>query len=128
MGKGALPESVLFKAEGGLLKEVARYGGDYSVNSLRTFLSSKTGIYLKLEGCIKELDQLAERYVKASSREERDMVLFAAEHWAQHGSEETKEQAQVYVKLMKAALGEGMKAIQKEKERVEKILEENNKK
>ena len=52
--KAALPELVVFTAgqEGGL-QEVARYGGDWSIENLRLFVTSKTGVYIKLDGCIK---------------------------------------------------------------------------
>ena len=52
--KKNLPETVLFKNQGdGTLSEMVRYGGDYSIDNLRTFLSSKTGVYIKCDGCIK---------------------------------------------------------------------------
>lgn len=31
----------------------ARYGGDYSMASLRLFVASKTGLSITMEGCIK---------------------------------------------------------------------------
>jgi hypothetical protein len=37
--------------EGDGFKEVARYGGDYSLHNLRLFLASKTGRLIPLEGC-----------------------------------------------------------------------------
>ena len=51
--KKNLPETVLFKNQDGVLSEMVRYGGDYSIDNLRTFLSSKTGVYIKCDGCIK---------------------------------------------------------------------------
>ena len=34
-------------------KMKARYGGDYSMASLRLFVASKTGLSITMEGCIK---------------------------------------------------------------------------
>ena len=51
--KTSMPETILFNTKDGDLTEMARYGGDYSVDNLRLFLSSKSGVYLKLDGCIK---------------------------------------------------------------------------
>ena len=52
--KHNLPETILFTTKGGGgLREVVRYGGDYSLDKLRLFISSKTGHYIKCEGCIK---------------------------------------------------------------------------
>ena len=48
-----LPETVLFTTAQGELREVVRYGGDHSLDNLRLFVSSKTGLYIKCDGCIK---------------------------------------------------------------------------
>jgi len=117
--KKALPETILFSAKEGVLTEVARYGGDYSMENLRLFISSKTGAYLKLEGCIKEMDTLAEKFSKATNKEDREKILFAAESWAK----EKGEDAEVYVKIMKAALETGKEGVEKEKARVEKVMD-----
>ena len=54
--KQNLPETVLFTTkDGGGLREVVRYGGDYSLDNLRLFISSKTGVYIKCDGCIKSV-------------------------------------------------------------------------
>ena len=54
--KQNLPETVLFTTkDGGGLREVVRYGGDYSLDNLRLFISSKTGLYIKCDGCIKSV-------------------------------------------------------------------------
>merc|ERR1711872_300680 len=118
--KDSLPEIVVFRGS----EEVARYGGDYTEDNLRTFISSKTGVYIKLEGCLKELDILAARFAKAVSKEERKKVLFAAESWAKAMKDGEQEAASVYVKLMQAAVEDGAKAIEKEKERVTRIMQD----
>ena len=51
--KEALPETIMFITKDGILTEVARYGGDYTVENLRLFIASKSDVYLKLDGCIK---------------------------------------------------------------------------
>ena len=51
--KHNLPDTILFTTKEGGLKEVVRYGGDYSLDNLRLFINSKTGVYIKCEGCIK---------------------------------------------------------------------------
>merc|ERR1719419_1458122 len=103
----------------GVLTELSRYGGDYSEDNLRLFISSKSGLYLKLEGCIKELDTLAEKFARAATKEDREKVLFAAEAWAK----EKGEDAEVYVKIMKASLETGKEGVEKERLRVEKLME-----
>merc|ERR1712129_71143 len=117
--KTSMPETILFNTKDGALTEIARYGGDYSVDNLRLFLSSKSGVYLKLDGCIKELDTLAEKFSGATNKEDREKILFAAESWAK----EKGEDAMVYVKIMKAALDTGYEGVEKEKARVEKVMD-----
>jgi len=117
--KKALPETILFSMKDGVLTELSRYGGDYSEDNLRLFISSKSGLYLKLEGCIKELDTLAEKFARAATKEDREKVLFAAEAWAK----EKGEDAEVYVKIMKASLETGKEGVERERLRVEKLME-----
>merc|ERR1719187_809013 len=119
--KAGLPETILFKRqEGGKVEEVARYGGDYTMASLRLFLASKAELSITMEGCIKELDQLAHMFSQAGSKEEREKILFSAESWAKEA--EDKETAKVYTKMMQSGLEEGVVAVEKERARVNKIL------
>lgn len=46
----------------------------FSVDALRKFVIENTGLYLSLPGCVKELDKLAEKFIKAS-KDERKNVL-----------------------------------------------------
>merc|ERR1712241_232915 len=80
--KKKLPETVLFSSTDGVVREVVRYGGDYSIDNLRSFITGKTGVYIKCDGCIKELDILAEKFARAANKEDREKILFAAESWA----------------------------------------------
>ena len=50
--KTKLPETVLYHNKDGVLAEVVRYGGDYSIDNLRSFLTGKTGAYIQCDGCI----------------------------------------------------------------------------
>jgi len=124
--KEGLPETLLFaRDQEGRVREAARYGGDYSLGSLRRFLASKTGVLVHLEGCIRELDLLVERYSKAATREEREKILFSAESWAKEKEEE--DTAKVYVKMMAAGLAspqEGAGAVEREVARVSNILQD----
>merc|ERR1719422_1246145 len=97
--KKALPETILFNMKEGVLTEVARYGGDYTVDNIRLFISSKSGVYLKLEGCIKELDTLAEKFARASSKEDREKIVFAAESWAMEKVMDNKASDKVKSKM-----------------------------
>ena len=65
------------------------------------------------------MDTLAEKFSRATSKGDREKVLFAAESWAK----EKGEDAVVYVKIMKASLDTGTEGVKKEKARVEKVME-----
>lgn len=72
----------------------------------------------------REFDTLAERFTKASTKEDREKILFAAESWAKEKTEDSG--ADVYVKIMKAALDGGMEGLKKEVTRVEKMLDKKS--
>jgi len=120
--KANLPDTILFKRGANGVEEVVRYGGDYSLDNLRTFLSRKTGVYIQCNGCIKELDALAEKFSLASTREERQKILFAAKSWAA----EKGGDSEIYVKIMTKTLDSGAEDIIKEIKRVEKMLDNKN--
>ena len=63
---------------------------------------------------------MAERFAKASSKEDREKILFAAESWAK---EQEDGGSEVYVKIMKTALDTGREGLEKEVARVEKMME-----
>ena len=50
--KAKLPETVLYRNKEGVLEEVVRYGGDYTIDNLRSFVTGKTGAYIQCDGCI----------------------------------------------------------------------------
>lgn len=51
--KTKLPETILYGTKDGALTEIVRYGGDFSIDNLRTFVTGKTGVYIQCDGCIK---------------------------------------------------------------------------
>ena len=65
------------------------------------------------------MDTLAEKFSKATNKDDREKILFAAESWAK----EKGEDALVYVKIMKASLDTGNAGVEKEKARVVKVMD-----
>ena len=68
------------------------------------------------------MDGLAEKFALASSKADRQKILFAAESWAG----EKGDGAEVYVKIMKGALETGKQGLINEKERLAKMLGEKS--
>ena len=64
---------------------------------------------------------MAERFAKASSKKDREKILFAAESWAK--DQDADSGSDVYVKIMKTALDTGKEGLEKELARVEKMME-----
>ena len=64
---------------------------------------------------------MAERFAKASSKEDREKILFAAESWAKEQQDDSG--SDVYVKIMRTALDTGKEGLEKEVARVEKMME-----
>ena len=62
---------------------------------------------------------MAEKFSKATNKDDREKILFAAESWAK----EKGEDALVYVKIMKASLDTGNAGVEKEKARVVKVMD-----
>ena len=62
---------------------------------------------------------MAEKFSRATNKDDREKILFAAESWAK----EKGEDALVYVKIMKASLDTGNAGVEKEKARVEKVMD-----
>ena len=87
---------------------------DWSPTSTRVSLTST--LYCR------ELDSLAEKFALASSKADREKILFAAESWAG----EKGEGAEVYIKIMKGALDTGKQGLVNEKERIAKMLGEKS--
>lgn len=46
----------------------------FTVDSLRKFVIDHTGLYLSLPGCVKQLDKLADKFIKASKDEKKNIV------------------------------------------------------
>ena len=67
----------------------------------------------------RELDTLAQKFSRSTNKEDREKVLFAAEAWAK----EKGEEGEVYVKIMKSAIDTGIDGVEKEKRRVENLIE-----
>ena len=84
-----------------------------AVSSKKTNLSSPVS-----PSYCRELDTLAEKFALASSKADREKILFSAESWAK----EKGEGAEVYVKIMKSSLETGKEGLITEKERIAKML------
>lgn len=78
-----------------------------------------------LDGCIPELDQLAEMFGQDEiDRQTREQLLQDATRQVDKLNENLHKSGQVYVKIMQKILDKGHDFVQSESERVSKILRE----
>ena len=112
----SLPELILFertkdKDTGKVDFKEIRYGGPTDKDSLVTFLRAKAPKVMPvLPGCLKEFDRLAERYMRAKTEKEREVVhaktIRKRDQMREDGDPEVKvESASRYVKMMQIGLG-----------------------
>lgn len=115
----SLPELILFerikdKESGKVDFKEIRYGGPTDKDSLVTFLRAKAPTVMPvLPGCLKEFDRLAERYMRAKSEKEREVVhaktIRKRDQMREDGDPPINvESASRYVKLMQIALGKSV--------------------
>ncbi|XP_059052125.1 endoplasmic reticulum resident protein 29 [Achroia grisella] len=93
----------------------------FTSDELRRFIREKTGMYLSLPGCVKELDKLAQKFMKASI-ENRKKVLKETEDIQKKLSSKDATSGKIYKTIMEKILEKGNDFINTESERVKKIL------
>jgi len=99
---------------------------DFKAENIKSFLRQHTGIYLPLAGCIESLDEMADRLLATEDKKEWEKILKEAEtEAAKVGAEgeKQKKRADLYVKIIKKIISDGLSFAEKEVERTKKLLE-----
>ncbi|XP_011564377.3 endoplasmic reticulum resident protein 29 [Plutella xylostella] len=93
----------------------------FTSDSLRRFIRENTGIYLSLPGAVKELDAVANKFMKANN-EDRKKLLEETESVMKTLSEKDKAYGKIYKVIMDKILEKGDQFAATEYARVGKIL------
>ncbi|KAK5638391.1 hypothetical protein RI129_012686 [Pyrocoelia pectoralis] len=92
---------------------------EWVIDDFRHFLRDNTNIYIGLPGCIESFDKLAQEFVVASNKEKKLKEAEKMLETQQEGST-----AQIYIKLMKKVISDGVQFVQQELARLKKIIKE----
>ncbi|KAM3963963.1 endoplasmic reticulum protein 29-like protein wbl [Aphomia sociella] len=93
----------------------------FTTDELRKFIREKTGMYLSLPGCVKDLDKLAKKFMKASA-ENRKKIVKETEDIQKKLSNKDTTSGKIYKTIMQKILEKGDDFVNTEFERVQKII------
>jgi len=122
--KEDFPVVILFKVfDNGKIAEKHRFDGDFKADNIKTFIRQKSGIYLPRPGCVEEFDNLADRLMTLTDSGSKGKIIVEAETIKENLNEDKAKKAEIYIKIMHKVVSEGEKFIEKETERVTKLLD-----
>uniref|UniRef100_A0A1B6EPV7 Endoplasmic reticulum resident protein 29 n=1 Tax=Cuerna arida TaxID=1464854 RepID=A0A1B6EPV7_9HEMI len=106
-------------------KEPLSFGKDedFSADNLKKFIRSKSKVYIGCTGCIQAFDELALKFIKEKSIENKKKLLRNAEDlWDKAKGNQEHKSAEIYVKIMRKLLEKGDEFLASETTRVENLL------
>lgn len=96
--------------------------GEFKLDMMQRFVSSTSGLWIGLPGCLEVFDGLANRFVAASSPSDRKEILRQSEdEWDKVSLGSERKSAEVYVKVMRKMLEKGNDFLQSELSRVDTL-------
>jgi len=122
--KEDFPVVILFKVlDNGKIAESHRFDDEFKADNIKTFIRQKSGIYLPKPGCVEEFDNLADRLMTLTDPGSKGKIIVEAENIKGELNEGKAKKAETYIKIMHKVVSEGEKFIDKETERVTKLLD-----
>ena len=102
-----------------------RFGKDdeFTEENLKSFVKQKSGVYLPLAGCLEEFDNFAAKLMGAESAGEKGKAMAEAENALTSTPSGDKSKAEIYVKIMRKVVRDGLEVPMKEIARIKKVLE-----
>ncbi|XP_039295988.1 endoplasmic reticulum resident protein 29 [Nilaparvata lugens] len=98
---------------------------EFNEKNLKNFIRAKSGVYIGLDGCYEDFDNLALNFTVSTTKEEKQKYLEKAEFILRSTNSLHKQKAgEMYVKYMKKSLLEGDKFINQEENRIKTITEQ----
>lgn len=96
--------------------------GEFKVDSIQRFISSSSGLWIGLQGCLESFDSLAKRFIAASSPSDRKEILRQSEdEWDKVSLSSERKSAEVYVKVMRKIIEKGDDFLSSEVSRVDTL-------
>ncbi|CAH2986185.1 unnamed protein product [Chilo suppressalis] len=93
----------------------------FTSDELRRFVRENTGLYLSLPGCVRELDKLATKFIKAKT-DERKKLFAKTEEVLTNLREKDTVSGKIYKTIMEKVLEKGDDFVKSENDRVKKLL------
>lgn len=93
----------------------------FTTDELRRFVRENTGLYLSLPGCVRDLDKLAIKFMKAKN-DDRKKVLKETEDAQKKLNDKDAVSGKIYKTIMEKIIEKGDDFVNTEYERVKKIL------
>ncbi|CAG0883236.1 unnamed protein product [Darwinula stevensoni] len=101
------------------------YEGEWKSSELMRFLSTKSGIWMSLPGCLEQFDRLAMQFMSETSEDARRKILREAEdEWDKVKGKTQQVAAETYVKIMRKAIEKGDSFVPGEVDRIEKLVKD----
>lgn len=120
--KDDYPVAILFvRNEKGEIEQF-RYDGKFLVDDLKKFVRKNSGIYLPLPGCIEGFDKLVDKLLVTSKEERKNVLKEAEDLWDKTHGPRMSKRADIYVKIMRKIVDDNEGFVNKEIERVKKLL------
>lgn len=118
--KDDMPKLFLFKK--GSLDNPITFTGEWKSDNIKAFIKENSNIRLLLEGCVSQLDDLAEKFTSADNKETKEEVVAETTKVVDALEGKDKTSGDIYLKLMQRVIERGDKFILSELERVRNLL------
>ncbi|XP_063219382.1 endoplasmic reticulum resident protein 29 [Bacillus rossius redtenbacheri] len=94
---------------------------DFTEDNLKKFIHSKSGIRIRLPGCLDEFDNLALQFMTANDDQRKSLWQKGEKLMSKISNEREKKAAEMYVKTMHRVLEKGNDFVGNELKRLEKL-------
>ena len=91
---------------------------EFTEENLKSFVKQKSGVYLPLAGCLEEFDIFAAKLMGAESAGEKGKAMAEAENALTSTPSGDKSKAEIYVKIMRKVVRDGLEVPMKEIARI----------
>nr|CAH0113559.1 unnamed protein product [Daphnia galeata] len=101
--------------------EPIRYQGEFKLDMMQRFVSSTSGLWIGLPGCLEVFDGLANRFVASNPSDRKEILRHSEDEWDKVSLGSERKSAEVYVKVMRKMLEKGDDFLQLELSRVDTL-------